>query len=57
MFNSADEAEASFLEAGKTLEELHQQSSISREEKTKTQLEIFTGLYRFETSPEHFHFI
>lgn len=46
--NLADEAEASFLEAGKTLEELHQQSSISLEEKTNTELEISTGLYRYK---------
>lgn len=44
---SADQAKASFLQAGKTLEELHQQSNISLEEKTKTELEIFTGLYRY----------
>lgn len=47
-FKSADEAEASFLEAGKTLAELHQQSSISPEAKTKTELEISAGLYRYK---------
>lgn len=46
-FKSTNEAEASFLEAGKVVEELHQRSGISLEEKTKTELEISTSLCRY----------
>ncbi|XP_056137208.1 tetratricopeptide repeat protein 23 isoform X2 [Lampris incognitus] len=41
-----EEAESSYLEARRTLEELHQQSGINPEEKMKTELEISISLSR-----------
>lgn len=55
-FKSTDEAEASFLEAGKIVEELHQQSGISLEEKTKTELEISTSLCRYVNEKYFFYY-
>uniref|UniRef100_H3DPI0 Tetratricopeptide repeat domain 23 n=1 Tax=Tetraodon nigroviridis TaxID=99883 RepID=H3DPI0_TETNG len=43
---TVDEAESSFLESEKLVEELHQRGDISQEEKTDTEQEISTGLYR-----------
>lgn len=45
-FLTLAEAESSFLEAEKIVEELHQRGAISQEEKTITELEISTGLSR-----------
>ncbi|CAG13081.1 unnamed protein product [Tetraodon nigroviridis] len=46
MAANVDEAESSFLESEKLVEELHQRGDISQEEKTDTEQEISTGLYR-----------
>ncbi|XP_023120486.2 tetratricopeptide repeat protein 23 isoform X1 [Amphiprion ocellaris] len=49
------EAESSFLEAEHIVDELHQHSAVSQEEKIKTQLEISTGLcrvYKRQNRPE-----
>lgn len=40
------EAESSFLEAEKIVEELHELGGISQEEKTNAELQISTGLSR-----------
>ncbi|XP_030280889.1 tetratricopeptide repeat protein 23 isoform X2 [Sparus aurata] len=50
-----EEAESSFLEAQKVVEELHQRGGISQEEKINTEVEISTGLsrvYRRQNRPE-----
>ncbi|XP_010732600.3 tetratricopeptide repeat protein 23 [Larimichthys crocea] len=41
-----EEAESSFLEAEQVVEELHQRGGITQDEKTKSELEISTGLSR-----------
>ncbi|XP_008290207.1 tetratricopeptide repeat protein 23 isoform X2 [Stegastes partitus] len=53
--DNLEEAESSFLEAEHILEQLHQHTVISQEEKIKTQLEISTGLcrvYKRQSRPE-----
>ncbi|XP_059191665.1 tetratricopeptide repeat protein 23 isoform X2 [Centropristis striata] len=50
-----EEAECSFLEAERVLEELHQHGGINQEEKMKTELEVSTALsrvYRRQNRPE-----
>lgn len=48
--STVEEAESSFLESERLLEELHQRSDISQEEKIKTKQEISTGLYRYRSN-------
>ncbi|XP_041853609.1 tetratricopeptide repeat protein 23 isoform X2 [Melanotaenia boesemani] len=43
--DNLEEADSSFLKADQILAELHQHNVINQEEKTKTQLEISSGLY------------
>lgn len=47
LFSTLEEAESSFLEAERVVEELHQHDGINQEEKIKTELEISTGLSRY----------
>ncbi|CAK6951102.1 LOW QUALITY PROTEIN: tetratricopeptide repeat protein 23 [Scomber scombrus] len=46
VFNNKGEAELSYLEAKRIIEELHQHGGIGEEEKIKSDLEISTGLSR-----------
>lgn len=46
LFSTLEEAESSFLEAEQVVEELHQRGGITQDEKTKSELEISTGLSR-----------
>lgn len=50
LFVTVEEAESSFLESERLVEELHQRSDISQEEKIKTEQEISTGLYRYKSN-------
>lgn len=47
LFLTVEEAESSFLESERLIEE---RSDISQEEKIKTEQEISTGLYRYRSN-------
>lgn len=47
---TVEEAESSFLESERLVEELHQRSDISHAEKIKIELEISAGLYRYKSN-------
>ncbi|TWW76365.1 Tetratricopeptide repeat protein 23 [Takifugu flavidus] len=46
LFLTGEEAESSFLESERLVEELHQRGDISQEDKIKTIQEVSSGLYR-----------
>lgn len=52
LFLTGEEAESSFLESERLVEELHQRGDISQEDKIKTIQEVSSGLYRYDSNQQ-----